>query len=358
MHLGIDAHLLLREKATGVERYAKFLLEQMMVTSPADVRVTLYGHDDKPTWLTLRNNWTWKKLGWSIGRGWTHGRLSLEMLMHPPDVLFVPGHEVPAFMRSKTKVVTTLHDVAFKRNPETYSPSAVQRQDLAVRRAIKRAARILVPSEASKLDLAEFFNVPFDRVVVTHLAPTMPPTGSADTLARLHLRPGSYFFFLSRLEAKKGVVDLIRAFTFLKQRLGHGDPHQLVLVGSFGYGGEVAKRAIEESEAKADIRVLGYVENEDVRTLLDQSLALVMPSLAEGFGIPVLEAMASGVPVIASDIPALREVAGEAALFSRPGDVSSLLEVMQRMVFDGGLREKFIADGTERVKQFSWEKCA
>lgn len=358
MHLGIDAHLLLRQRATGVERYARFLLDRMMVTTPDGVRVTLYGHGGKPEWLSLPATWTWKRLAWPLGRGWTHGRLSLEMLVNPPDVLFIPGHEVPMLMRSKTKVVTTLHDVAFKHRPETYTPSAVQRQDLAVRRAVKRANRILTPSEATKLDLAEFYNVDFGRVTVTHLAPTMPTTGSADALERLQLRPNLYFMFISRLEAKKGVVDLIRAFTLLKQRLGHGNPHQLALVGSFGFGSDAIKQAINDSGVADEIRVLGYVPDDDVATLLRNALCLVMPSRAEGFGIPVVEAMAAGCPVIASNIPVLQEVCGEACAMSRVADVSSLLDVMQRMVFDGGMREKLIADGNERAKAFSWEKAA
>ncbi len=354
MHLGIDAHLLLRARMTGVERYAKCLLERMALTTPRDWRVTLYGNGERPAWMMLPASWTWKRLAWPFGRGWTHGRLSLEMLTMPPDVLFVPGHEVPLFVRAKTQVVTTLHDVAFKRFPETYPAAAVRRQDMAVLRAIARANRILTPSQATKRDLIELYGVSGERVVVTHLAPTMPLAHAIDALVALRLRPNMYFLFIGRLEAKKGVVDAVRAFTTLKASLGHGDPYMLALVGDFGFGGDDVKRAIEASGIAHDIRVFGYVNDDNAAALLANALALIMPSRAEGFGIPVVEAMAAGCPVIASDAPALVEVCQGACAESRVGDVSSLAQAMWRMVSDAPERERLIAQGRERAKAFDW----
>lgn len=356
---GIDAHLLLRDNATGVPRYARLLIEEMM-RSPllADETVVLYGHGPKPDDLVLAPGFSWRVVPWPLGRGWTHGGLSVELLRHPPSVLFVPGHEVPAFSRRKTKVVTTIHDVAFRRVPGAYPPRERARQELAVKQAVNRADRIIVPSEATKLDLAEFYGVDFSRVVVTHLAPTLPRVATSDAVAAFHLRPGQYFLYVGRLEAKKNTAELVRAFGLLKTRLGFGNPQLLVLAGTFGYGEDEIRRAITDSGVASDIRVLGYVPDEALAELMHHALAVVLPSKAEGFGIPVLEAMAAGVPVIASDVPALREVAGEAAVFVLPSDVSSLVEAMQRMVFDGGLREMLVASGAERVKAFSWEACA
>ena len=356
---GIDAHLLLREQATGVPRYTRLLIESMMTTPLLEGEsVALYANGPKPDDLTLASGWSWRVVPWPIARGWTHGGLSVELLRDPPDVLFVPGHEVPVLKRKKTKAVTTVHDVAFRRVPLAYPSKERLRQELAVKQAIARADRLITPSEATKIDLGEFYGVDFSRVAVTHLAPTLPLSTQDEAVRKFQLRPHQYFLFISRLEAKKNVAELVRAFGLLKQRLGHGNPQMLVLVGTFGYGEDEIRQAIAQCGATDDVRALGYVSDADLAELLHSALALVVPSKAEGFGIPVLEAMAARVPVIASDIPALREVGGEAALYVRTNDVSSLLEAMQRFVFDAGLREKFMVDGAERVKQFSWSACA
>ncbi len=154
---GIDAHLLSRQQATGVPRYARCLLEEMMRVKMLDVeRVILYGNEEKPKDLVLPEKWSWKVLRWPLRRGWTHGRLSLEMMIDPPDVLFVPGHEVPLLVRRVTSVVTTVHDVAFATSPEVYDPVAVKRQHFAIRRAIHSASMLVTPSEATKQDLELF----------------------------------------------------------------------------------------------------------------------------------------------------------------------------------------------------------
>ena len=356
---GIDAHLLLRQNATGVPRYARLLLEAMMATPLHDGEsVVLYANSPQPDGLTLAPGWSWRMVPWPIARGWTHGGLSVELLRHSPDVLFVPGHEVPVLRRKKTKVVTTVHDVAFRRVAASYPPRDRVRQELAVKQAIARADRLLTPSEATKLDLGEFYGVDFSRVTVTHLAPTLPNAQGDEAIRKFQLRPGQYFLFVGRLEAKKNVAELVRAFALLKQRLGYGNPQMLVLAGVFGYGEDEIRLAIEESGCVNDIRVLGYVADDELAEILQGALALVMPSKAEGFGIPMLEAMASGVPVIASDIPALQEVGGEAALYVRVNDMSSLLDALQRMVFDGGMREALVAQGAQRVQAFSWNACA
>lgn len=356
---GIDAHLLLRGHATGVPRYTRLLIEAMMKTPLCDgEEVVLYANGPKLETLVLTTGWSWRIVPWPIARGWTHGGLSVELLRHSPDVVFVPGHEVPVLRRKKTKVVTTVHDVAFRRVAASYSPKDRMRQELAVKQAIMRADRLLTPSEATKLDLGEYYGVDFSRVTVTHLAPTLPRAEGDETIRKYQLRPRQYFLFVGRLEAKKNVAELVRAFGLLKQRLGYGNPQMLVLAGAFGYGEDEIRLAIKESGCESDIRVLGYVADDELAEIMAGALTLVMPSKAEGFGIPVLEAMASGVPVIASDIPALTEVGGEAALYVRVNDMTSLLDAMQRMVFDGGLREVLIARGKERVSMFSWDACA
>lgn len=359
--IGIDAHLLLRTKKDGVPRYAQKLIEGMMCQPLFEgERIILYGHQAQPKDLVLANGWSWKVLHWPIPRGWTHGRLSLEMFFHAPDVLFVPGHEVPTFVSKKTKVVTTLHDIVFKTVRESYEPSSRQRQDLAVRRALSRAQKILTPSEATKKDLIDEYHVASDRITVTPLAPTIPVIDEPadDLLRRAQIIDGQYVLYIGRIEKKKNVEQLVRAFALLKRSLGSTHPLKLVLAGTDGFGAENVRRAIEEEKMADDVRMVGYVSDHDASLLLQHALCFTFPSKGEGFGIPILEAMEHGTPVIASYITALAEVAGGAAVLVSPNDIAALASAIRLLMTDEKLRDEYRIKGKARAAEFSWERCA
>jgi glycosyltransferase involved in cell wall biosynthesis len=358
---GIDAHLLLRKHKDGVPRYAAMLLDAMMQQPLLeDERVVLYANGAKPDDLVLAPGWVWKTLRWPIPRGWTHGRLSLEMLLSPPSALFVPGHEVPMLMRSSIAAVTTVHDVAFKILPEVYEPAAVRRQDVAVRRAIHRAQTLFVPSAATKHDLVHEYHVDAKRIVVTPLAPTLPVVDAdvEDVFRRYQVGDGQYIFAMSRLEKKKNTLLLVRAFAALKRKLGHAHPLTLVLAGQFGFGERDIRRAIVEEQIESEVRLPGYLNDADASVLLRHARCFAWPSRAEGFGIPILEAMAHGTPVVASNIPSSVEVGGDAALFVSQNDISAFTRGLETLVHDSALCERYRQAGFARVQAFSWDQCA
>lgn len=358
---GIDAHLLLRDHTTGVPRYAWLLLEHMMRMPLEDgERVVLYAHGKKPDAIILPTGWEWHVLSWSFPRGWTHGRLSMEMLMYPPDVLFVPGHEVPALTRGRTRVVTTVHDVAFRTAPDVYDASSRRRQEFAVQRAIRRAAILTVPSHATKNALISEYHVHTDRVVVTPLAPALAVADEdgEDVLPRWRVQRGQYVLALGRLEKKKNTAMLIRAFAMVKRRFGVGHPLQLVLAGDFGYGEDEIRRAIAEENMGDAVRLAGYVSDRDASVLLKNALCFAFPSRAEGFGIPVLEAMEHGVPVIATDIPAVREVAGDAAMLVSLNDVAAFARAIETIIARDDVQRAWREKGRARAAMFSWRVTA
>ncbi|MDG1949847.1 MAG: glycosyltransferase family 1 protein, partial [bacterium] len=166
------------------------------------------------------------------------------------------------------------------------------------------------------------------------------------------------FLVVGRLEKKKNVSTLIRAFELFKSRRGLGDPYELVFAGEPGYGFGAIKQYLQNVKAKESIKTLGFVPDEDLAKLMSAATGYMFPSWYEGFGIPNLEAMACGTPLITSDIPAHREVVGDAGLFASPSEPEQWAQALGRLVQGDGLGDQLVEKGKRRVQQFSWEKTA
>jgi glycosyltransferase involved in cell wall biosynthesis len=295
-----------------------------------------------------------------LPKGWTHLRLSFELCLRPPTVFFNPAHEVPLGYR-RSKIATTIHDVAFRHVPAVYSTANLRRQQWAVTRAVKKAQVIFSVSDATKRDLIEFYKAAPEKIQVAKNAPCPPsdnPTPVQTVMVRYGLTPQKYVLFLGRVESKKNPMTLLRAFEELKAKYGLGHPLKLVLAGSKGFGGEKVTAAIAESRMARDIVLPGYVPDADIPALLSQALCFALPSVGEGFGIPVLEAMAAGVPVLASDIPALREVGGDAALFLPARDITKWATAIDNLLTNQELINNLRDKGHVQVQQFSWTTTA
>lgn len=349
---GIDANVLTLSHVTGTERYVSSLLTEMMRTPLAKGDcVFLYVSRSIFSSSVLPDGWEEKVLHWPLKHGWTHGRLSIELTTRAPDVFFSPAHEIPLFP-GKAKIVTTIHDVAFKRVPDVYSEKSRKRQEWAVSRAIKLSKKILTVSLTTKNDLLELYDVKAENIVPSLLAITKErfhvSTEDAWRVRDKYRLPQLPFCIsVGRIEKKKNIAFLIEACIKANQ--------SLVLAGSFGFGKEEIEPLILSSRGL--VQALGYVPDEDLPGLLANANAYVFPSRYEGFGIPALEAMASQLPLIASDIKALREVAGDAAIFLDTADVDAWIQAFS-LLKDEEWRQKMIARGNERVEMFSWEKTA
>lgn len=361
---GIDASSANKDERTGVEQYAFELIEAMKQEPlQSGESVFLYA----PTPLVeplsvLPTGWQARVLSWRLKRGWMQGRVSWELLRRPPSVLFVPAQALPILSFS-TRLLTTVHDIGFHDIASKYDPAVRKRVAFATKRAIKHASRILTVSAFTKESLRKTFHIPEEKMVVTPLAANFTTfrrlnTQTIEPVLR-ELRIGQTFFlFVGRLEKKKNVTTLIRAFELFKQTRGIGDPFELVLVGSPGYGYEEIKKYIQLSAQKGYIRETGYIKDASVAALMNQAMALVFPSWYEGFGIPVLEAMACGTAVIASDIPALRGVAADAAVFVDPNAPEQWAKQMTYLAEHIESRDALIGKGTLRVSAFSWSQTA
>ncbi|MFA5412997.1 MAG: glycosyltransferase family 1 protein [Patescibacteria group bacterium] len=361
MTIGIDASRANKTEKTGTEWYSYHLIQELKkITDPKD-QFILYSREKLRDELgELPSNWQNRVLDWSPGKLWTQVRFSAEMWQRPPELLFVPAHILPTIRPEK--VVTTCHDVAFLRLPQVYDWASLNYQKLAVKFAIHHATKIIAVSEFTKNELIDFFKISAGRIAVVPNGYDSESykiiedgTAVAKVLEKYKITE-PYILYTGRLELKKNTPGLIEAFKVLKK--SYNQPLKLVLVGQPGFGFEKVTKAIAESDLQNDIIMPGWVAREDLPYLMSGARAFVFPSFYEGFGIPVLEAMACGTPVVASGIPALREVAGEAAYLVDPDFSENIAEGINRVLTDEHLRKDLKIRGLARVKDFSWEKCA
>jgi glycosyltransferase involved in cell wall biosynthesis len=276
------------------------------------------------------------------------------------DVLFAPNF-VPPPTRAR-RLVVTVHDLAFKRFPET-APHGTKWWLGRLDRALDRATRVIAVSESTRRDLLDLSGVDPARVAVIPLGVDRtlfrPPGREAVAAARARFKlDGPYVLYLGGIEPRKNLSNLLAGFAWLPGDL------RLVVVGSGvewnPEGSDVLRRALATLPVgvRGRIHRTGYVSEADKVALLGGAEAFVYPSLYEGFGLPVLEAMACGTPVVTSNVSSLPEVAGDAAVLVDPADPASIAEGVGRVMGDAELRERLVAAGFDRAERFSWEECA
>ncbi len=358
MILGIDASRAVKNEKTGVEWYSYFLLRAMEKCTPVGWQVRCYVPEMQNEECRMKNpNWQWKVLHWG-SHGWTQGRLSIEMMMHPPDVLFVPSHTVPIVHSART--VTTVHDVIFLLHPELYEPNDLASQKRGFEFALNFAKKIIVPTRAVRDEVVAAGAREEQVAVIPHGVEIECRMQNAECRSI----ESPYILFIGRIEKKKNVLGLVQAM----RRLVHNAPQpplnlrggelKLVLAGSLGYGGEDVLQAIKTFKLQDRVVHLGYVERAQYSELLARAEVLVVPSFGEGFGLPVLEAMAAGVPVVCSDIPVLREVGGNAAQYVNPHNPDDIARGIEAVLSNEMLQSEMIARGKERARECTWERCA
>jgi glycosyltransferase involved in cell wall biosynthesis len=368
MIIGIDISRANHTQKTGVEWYAYFLVEELKKLSlPQNVRFRLY--TDTPLLgelAKLPEHWEVKVLRWPPKRFWTQIRMSIEMLLHPPDVLFIPAHVFPLIHPKKT--VMTIHDIAAIRYPESYNKFERWYSVWSAKRAMKSLWKMITPSQFTKQELQQAFGTDRDAdiAVIPHGYDTtfrvLSEEEKKSTMQNVLQQYGisqPFFMSIGRLEAKKNTVRIIDAFNILKKvdeaSLKNA---QLVLIGKPGYGYEHVQAAIEQSPFREDIILPGWVEQEHISYLINAASVFVFPSLYEGFGLPVLEAMACGTPVVASHGNSLQEVGGRSGVYVHPENSADIANAVRKMVLDEAFRHEHIADGVEQVQKFSWDNCA
>lgn len=257
--------------------------------------------------------------------------------------------------------VMTVHDLTHIDFAWTQPRARVREIERELPRALERATRILVDSQFIADELQRRHNVPQKKIVVAPLAPAThcEPRREAQvaaTLKKFDLHYRRYFLFIGTLEPRKNLLMALRAHAQLPDAIRQHFP--LIIVGGEGWRAQDTAREIAAAGAAGYVRKLGYLERDELSDVLASAKLFIFPSLYEGFGIPVLEAMACGVPVISSNAACLPEIGGDAARYVDPSDQIGMSALMAELIDDENECQRLIASGIERVKLFSWEKCA
>jgi glycosyltransferase involved in cell wall biosynthesis len=354
--IGVDASRAVKAQRTGTETYSLHLIRALIGLGSGH-RFRLYTNGPPPAALFSEHA---EVRSIPFPRLWTHLRLSLEIAVRPPEVLFVPAHVLPLIHGRRS--VVTVHDLGFLYYPDAHR--AADRRYLAWSTAwnARRSAAVVADSHATRADLVREYGVALSKVHVVYLGrdESLAPVDSPQVLSamRARYRIGQrYLLYVGTLQPRKNLVRVVEGFARLAGTPGMLDL-QLVLAGKRGWLYEELFSQVRRLGLEGRVLFPGYVDDADLAALYSGALGYVYPSLHEGFGIPVLEAQACGVPVMTSNNSSLPEVAGDAALLVDPTDVDAIAEAMRQLAADADLRASLVERGFANVRRFSWEKCA
>lgn len=357
MLIGVDASRVIRAQRTGTEAYSLHLIRSLLevgrdhkfrLYTPVPFALDLFSDvapaDDRCCEVRVI----------PFPRLWTHLRLGWELVLHPPDVLFVPSHVMPLIC--PVHAVVTVHDLGYLHYPEAHRPFDRRYLGWTTRRHARLAAAIIADSQATRGDLIRLYQTDPKRIFVVYpgrdesFGREEDPGAVRAIKARYGIH-GDYLLYLGTLQPRKNLVRLVEAFACLQPRPA---ALQLVLAGQKGWLYDELLARVQSLGLADHVVFAGYVAEDDKAALLSGALALVYPSLYEGFGMPVLEAMACGTAVLTSNVSSLREVAGDAALMVDPLDVNAIAAGISRLITDADLRKALVERGHAQVRKFSW----
>lgn len=348
MRIAIDASRTTVPRVTGTERYALRLI-QALIALDSSHDITLYFRDTPPPDLFPQHPRVTQRVI-AFPRLWTHARFAAALYRDRPDVTFVPAHTLPLWFPGPG--VVTVHDLGYRHFPDAHPARQRIYLDLSTRHSSGRAAIILTDSGATAEDLTRFYSTLLAKMRVVYPGVDAPPVGDvAEVRARYNL-PERYFLFLGTLQPRKNIAVIVQSYQ--RWRAAHPDDSAgLVLAGAKGW-------LYDDTWFRGlpGVHLTGYVDDDDRGALYAGALALVFPSLYEGFGFPVIEAMHCGTPVITSSTSSLPELAGDAALLVDPLDVNAIAAKLARLADSPDLRADLGAKGRARAARFTWTRAA
>jgi glycosyltransferase involved in cell wall biosynthesis len=360
LRVGIDIRAL-KGIRTGIGRYLETLLPELFRLN-REINYVLFYNSLKgpnPPYKSAGDNSTIIRTRYpnkALNVLWAYtGYPRFETLAGDIDVFYSPNFQIPPLR--KAPGVLTIHDLVFYHSPELAIPSAVRHYRRRIKFYSDRADIIIGDSLATVNDISRYLGIPREKTRVIY--PGAIPLATVSDRERNEIKkemrlPEKYILFVGCIEPRKNLARAFRAY----ERTGLWKDIPLVLAGPRGWRFNELKTAWDNLTAKNQIFWLDYVGEKELAVLYENAFFLIFPSLFEGFGLPILEAMSAGCPVLTSNCSSMPEAAGDAALYVDPLDTESIADGMLKLAGDGSLRESLISAGYKRAKLFTWEKTA
>ncbi len=277
------------------------------------------------------------------------------------DLFFAPtSYIIPAFAPKSLKVVITVHDLVAFLFPSTHKAKAVLIERLTLKKALKKAARVFVVSENTRKDLLKRFKYPTDRIFLTPCAPSdyfRTPVSAPDlaSFKKKMTLPDNFILAVGTLEPRKNFSTLIKSFVTIKRKY---PDYKLLIVGKKGWKYHLIEQTLKKHNLEKDVIFPGYLEDSELQKMYALAKVFVFPSLYEGFGIPPLEAMCSGCPVVSSNVASLPEVVGQGGLLIDPKNALKIADAVCSLLSDEQVRNMMIARGHVQCEKFRWADSA
>ncbi len=374
MIIGIDGNEANVTNKVGISEFAFQLLLQFsnLKSSKFNIYLKSKPKDDLPK---PDNNWQYRTV--TPGKLWTQWRLPLDLYLHQPrpNVFFSPTHYAPRF--SPVPTVISIMDLSYLYFPKMFKKSDLYQLRSWTSYSAKKAQRVLTISNSSKFAIIKEYKIPEDKVIVVYpgIKPARLPAGQAgpaggptvyrepkvlsmNTVKAKYGISDKFILFVGTLQPRKNIVRLIEAFAKVLSQEKIPKNLQLLIVGKKGWLYEEILRKPKELGIEEKVKFLDFVSDDELAVLYNNALCFILPSLYEGFGLPVLEAMKHGCPVITSNVSSLPEAGGDAAIYIDPEDINDLTEKILKLITNEKLRQELIEKGKKQAAKFSWEKTA
>ena len=374
MLIGVDASRAFSSPRTGTENYSYQLIKAItQIDEQNEYKLYTRGQNkdeiEKALNVVLPDNF--EVININFPRLWTQIGLAKEGTFRPPEILFIPAHTLPVLRSPKIKTVVTIHDLGYEYLPQYHQFPQKLYLNRSTEYAVWQSTKLIAVSEYTKKDLIQKLQATEDKISVIYEgydkskfknqnSQASSRTGLAkiknNRVLKKYSLKNPFLLFVGTLQPRKNIIRLIESFSLICPKIN--PKIELVIAGNKGWMYEEILEAPKKFGIEKRVRFLGYTSEEDLPALYSSTLCFCLPSLFEGFGLPVLEAMACGAPVLVSTTSSLPEVAGEAGIYVDAYDSLDVADKLKSVVSSKNMRVIKSKQSIEQAKKFSWEKCA